>query len=269
VAVAALLVACGGDDDDGDAASVPPTSAASGSYVLATGPDDVIVSVAYEGGFVPVDTIFTATPAAMITGDGLALSAGAVPAIYPGPLVPSVVQRTITRAATQEVVALADELGLLRDVTYARNDQIADAPDTVVTITVDGTIYRHQAYALGLAEEDDPDRANLAEFVSAVSDLPTTVGADQLGQEQPYAAAEYLIQSRAVNPDELDTDIEPTVVEWPADASVRLADAWDCLAVPADELEPLFADATQLTFFRDGDVTYQVLVTPRVPGREC
>ena len=237
--------------------------------MLATGPDDVIVSVAYEGGFVPVETIFTATPAAMITGDGRALSAGAVPAIYPGPLLPSVLQRTITPEATQEVIALADELGLLRDVTYDRNDQIADAADTVVMLTVDGTIYRHQAYALGLDDERDPDRANLAEFVAAVTDLPTTVGADQLGPDEPYAAEEYLIQSRAVNPEDGDTEIAPTVVDWPADASVRLADAWDCVAVPVAEFEPLFRDANQLTYFRDADVTYQVLVTPRVPGREC
>ena len=70
------------------------------------------------------------------------------------------------------MLAQADELGLLAEVEYPRNDQIADAPDTVVTITVDGTTYRHQAYALGFDTESDPARANLAEFVAAMTDLP-------------------------------------------------------------------------------------------------
>ena len=40
-----------------------------------------------------------------------------------------------------------------------------------MTITVGGTTYRHQAYALGFDTEADPARANLAEFVAAMTDL--------------------------------------------------------------------------------------------------
>ena len=90
---------------------------------------------------------------ALITGDGKALSTGPVPAIFPGPLLPNVLSGRSPPRRPSELLALADELGLLADITYAPNDMVADAPDTVVTITVDGTTYVHRAYALGIDDE--------------------------------------------------------------------------------------------------------------------
>jgi hypothetical protein len=267
---ALALAACGEDSPVADAPAptetLPPITS---EYEVATGADDVIVEVGYEGGFVPQELLFTRTPAAMLTGDGRLLTTGPVAEIHPGPLLPNLLERSITPAATQAVLARADELGLLADVTYARNDQIADAADTVVTITVDGTTYRHQAYALGMDVEDDPARANLAEFVAAMTDLPATVGAGELGPEQPFATDQYLIRATPVEPATLSTDVEPTIVPWPADAPVRLADAEVCAEVPVADLEPQFAGANMLTFFTDGDVTYAVSVVPQYPGRTC
>ncbi|MET0459117.1 MAG: hypothetical protein ABW195_07710 [Ilumatobacteraceae bacterium] len=282
------VVACGDDGAPGTApaptatlppvTTVPPTTTppvptAPGVpevvYAIAAGPDDVVISVTNEGGFVPREVNFTRTPTAMVTGDGRSLSTGPVIAIYPGPLLPNVLERSITPDATQRLLALADQLGLLADVTYARNDQIADAPDTVVEITVDGTTYRHQAYALGIDDEDDPARAALAAFVAAMSDLTTTVGADQLGPDGPYVSEDYLIQATPIDPATLSVDVEPTLQPWPADAPVRLADAAECAEVPVAEFEPLFADATVLSFFTESDVTYQVSVVPQIPGRTC
>ena len=272
-----LIAACGGDDDDASSASTvaPPADAtlptvpAGGSYEYATGADDVVVEVTQEGGFVPPEVIFARTPTALISGDGRALSTGPTTMIFPGPLLPNLLQRSITPQGIQSVLAQADELGLLAEVEYPRNDQIADAPDTVVTITVGGTTYRHQAYALGFDTESDPARANLAEFVAAMTDLQTTVGAGQLGPEEPYAATTYLIQATPVDLDTMTFDVEPTVVPWPADATVSLADAAECAELPADEAEPVFADANQLTFFTESDVTYQVAAVQQVPGRTC
>ena len=222
-------LACG-DDASCRRYDAPPGPAptADGGYGSPPATDDVVISVAYEGGFAPVEMLFARTPVTLITGDGRALSTGPVPAIFPGPLLPNVLQRTITPEATQELVALADELGLLADITYAPNNMVADAADTVVTITVDGTTYEHRAYALGIDDEEDPDRDHLMQFVTAMTDLPTTVGADQLGPEEPYIGEEYLIRATPVDLDTSTFEVEPTVVEWPADAPVRLADAADC-----------------------------------------
>ena len=270
------LASCGGDDDaSSDSTVAPPADAtlptvpAGGSYEYATGADDVVVEVTQEGGFVPPEVIFARTPTALISGDGRALSTGPTIAIFPGPLLPNLLQRSITPPGIEAVLAKADELGLLAEVEYPRNDQIADAPDTVVTITVDGTTYRHQAYALGFDTESDPARANLAEFVAAMTDLPATAGQAQLGPEEPYAATTYLIQATPVDLETMTFDVEPTVVPWPADATVRLADAEECAELPAAEAEALFADANQLTFFTDNDVTYQVAAVQQVPGRTC
>ena len=41
------------------------------------------------------------------------------------------------------------------------------------------------------------------------------------------------------------------------------------VAVPAADVAALFADATQLTFFVDEGVTYQLAVKPQLPGSSC
>ena len=79
----------------------------------------------------------------------------------------------------------------------------------------------------------------------------------------------YLMRATPVDLRTVATDLPPTVVDWPADASVRLADATECAELPAAEGDALFADATQLTFFAEDGVTYQVAATPAVPGRSC
>ncbi len=260
-----VLAACG-DDPPPAADSVPPQTLPPVTTQVST--DDVVMSVDYEGGFAPVEMLFSRTPVAMITGDGMALSTGPVPEIFPGPLLPNVLQRTITPEATQELVALADELGLLADITYAPNNMVADAPDTVVTITVDGTTYVHRAYALGIDDEPDPARDNLNEFVTAMIDLPATVGADQLGPEEPYVADEYLIRATPVDPATLSVDVEPTIVEWPAGRAGasrrRLRTAPACRPATVTSCSPT---PIELTFFTDGGVTYQVSAVPRLPGR--
>jgi hypothetical protein len=252
--------------------SAPPTR----SYDVATGADDVVVSITNEGGFVPTGFAFANTPIVMVTGDGRVLSAGPMIAIFPGPLLPNVQQRSISPAGVQQLLARADELGLLADVSYERNDMIADAGTTIVTLTVDGTTYRHEAYALGLDTEGDPDRKALADFVAAATDLPATVGEAELGPEEPFASEQFLIQALPVDRAAIGGDgVEPTFVPWPVDAPVRLADAEACATVPAAAFGPLFAEADSMTFFTETDpvdgteVTYSVTPVQQLPGRSC
>ena len=191
--------------------------------------------------------------------------------IYPGPLLPNLLERSITPVGIQQLLAKADELGLLADVVYSRNDQVADAPDTVVDITVGGRTYHHEAYALGMDGEGtaDPARQHLQEFVDIMTNVEPTVGAGALGPDQPYAPAQDLSQATPVEPATLDVDVEPTIVPWPSDAPVRLADASTCAVLPAGVAAPLFEDATTLTFFTEADVTYALAAVQQVPGRTC
>jgi hypothetical protein len=279
------LAACGDDSPDRAAATLPPVESTTPpapttpatTYDVPTGANDVVVSVTNEGGFVPVGHSFANIPVALITGDGRSLAAGPVPAIFPGPLLPNVQQRSISPAGVQALLARADELGLLAEVSYEDDRTIADAATTIVSITVNGTTYRHEAYALGFDDETDPARQALADFVSAVSDLPATVGEAELGPEEPFTSEQFLIQALPVERADIGAadDIEPAFVAWPEDAPVRLAHAQECAEVPTAAFEALFAEATTLTYFTDVDpetgaeATYSVTPVPQLPGRAC
>ena len=281
LAVLAALVsitACGDDgalsSGNGSAATTapgtaPPSTAAPGGIGVQhpLGAEDVVVSIGYEGGFVPVGVAFANLPNLLVTGDGTAIVTGPQIAIYPGPLLPNLQQGRLDEATIQELLRSADEHGLLAPVEYARNDLIADASDAVVRIEANGGSFEHRAYALGLEEETDPARAALQAFVeeaTAIADetlaaAPTT----------PYVSDSFLVQARPATAAELGDEIEPTVVPWPASLGVPLATADFCATIPWADGEALFADATQATLFDDGGTTYQLTVVPRLPGREC
>jgi hypothetical protein len=278
IAPLAFVAACGDDSDDAGATpatDAPPASTlppVADGYEHPTGADEVVLRIAYEGGFVPEEVAFLDLPTVLVTADR-SIQQGPVIEIYPGPLLPNMQERTIAEDGIQELLALADEAGLLQDREYASPDNIADAPDTVVTINALGETFVHRAYALGLAAgtdggETDPDRMALAGFVADAQALVSGPESDVLGPEAPYDADVYLLRSFPVD-DTSGYEVEPTLVDWPADAGVALADAAECATLPADVAVPLFADATQLTFFVDGGVTYRVAVTPQLPDSSC
>jgi len=274
--VAALgLVACGGDSDSPAADdSLPPVA---DGYQHPTGADDVVIEYAEVGGFVPREFAFQQTPNLLVSGDDRVFSPGAQIEIYPGPLLPAVQVQPITEDGIQAILAAADEAGLLQQIDYEQPTNIADASTARVTINVNGETFVHEAYALGLAfpgygsEEVAPERQALADFIARLNDLNGLVGADQLGEQTIFDPAEYGIEAIII--DDLSvygTDgIEPTMVDWLAEASVRLADAATCIVVPAAEVGELLATADQLTFFTDADVTYQLLAKPILPGTIC
>jgi hypothetical protein len=279
VAVLALGVAaaCGSDDTEPAAPSsdstLPPVDDAEG-YQYPTGADEVVVSYSEVGGFTTREFAFQQTPNVLIAGDGRVFSPGAQIAIYPGPLLPAVQVQSITEEGIQDVLAAAADAGLFADVDYTIDSNIADATTARVTISANGETWIHEAYALGMGGPggaETPERQALLDFVMQLGDLQQLVGEDALGESELFEPSEYAIETLVV--DDLSAfgteGIEPTVVEWPADVPVRLADAQECTVVPASEVGPILADADQLTFFEDAGVTYQVLARPVLPGQAC
>jgi len=283
------LAACGDDSSNGDVptgsspidtvapvdtvpstnapnTTVPPTTVPSG-IEHPTGADDVIVRIAYEGGFVPVEMTFLNLPTLLVSGDGHAFVQGPTTEIYPGPLLPNIQVSPVTEAGVQDLLGLADEHGLLADIEYTNPTNIADAPDTVVEISANGQTFVHRAYALGINAETDPARVALADFVERATGDWLYGPNPELGPQEPYTSDTFLIRASEVG--DYTGDIEPTVVDWPAGTSVRLADASECAAIPAAEVGDLFADANQLTFFAEDGITYQLTVKPLLPGDGC
>ena len=115
------------------------------------------------------------------------------------------------------------------------------------------------------------ERQALADFIAQLNDLAGLVGADELGEQEIFDPSEYGIEALVVEDLSVygSDGIEPTVVDWPADVTVRLADATTCTVVPASEVGEVLGAANQLTFFTDADVTYQVLAKPILPGTDC
>jgi hypothetical protein len=272
---ALLLATCGADDSEVTTGEPPPPA---GGDQRAADSDAVVLSITDVGGFVRPDRTFTNEPRLLVTSDGRLIQNGPVIAIYPGPLLPNLLQRSITEAGIQRLIDLADEHGLLGDVTYTRPDNIADAADTVVTITGDGATFEHRAYALGLGGgpdggETDAARARLFDFVVAATDLTSDPAADEIGPEEPYRSDSYLIRASGAEnagpTGDAPIDIEPTLVDWPSDAPVRLAASAECAEVPTNRIARMFEDANQLTRFVDDGVAYSLAVTPLVPGRSC
>jgi hypothetical protein len=267
--IALLATACGSrtsvsTDGSSTSTSVPATESPTPSPGVAhpTGAEDVVISLAYDGGFVAPGTIFSRLPRLLITGDGSVYFEGAQTAIYPQPLLPLILVAHISESELQALLQSAEAGGLFRAITYGPpSTGIADAPNTIVVINANGTTYTHDAYALGMAgDEANADRHHLYEYVSLLDPI-----ANGVPDSQPFAASRFAI--RATPADQVPNDgVEPSEATWPAAAGVHLADAGECGVVDAAALGTLFGQSKQNTRFVENGVKYVLVVRPMLPG---
>lgn len=266
--LAALLAACGDPEVD-QSGSTPDTTVPGTGIEHPTGATDAVIRITYEGGYMPAGFAFVNTPSLIVSGDGKAYTPGVMTMEFPGPLVAPITVRTITEEGVQTLLQLASAAGLLATPPeYPRNDMIADAPDTVVTIEAGGSTYVHRAYALGIdANETDPARKVLADFVTAASDLPGTVGAAALGPEAMLEPMVYRFQAMPTDDADLaGYDPKPTITEWPENTGVDLGAAASCASALADAVGPTFTAADSNTVFAQGEGRYRLAVAPVLPG---
>ena len=143
---------------------------------------------------IPPVNLFAVPPTATITGDGQYLVQGAVPAIYPGPLVMPLFARQVSDAGRAQILAWADELGLLSGKTDFMGDGSLPGGITgKIELTVDGRLVA----LTGLPDAASPDPKPgspeaFGELWRRIASLPQTLPGE-LGPEQPYTPTAYAI----------------------------------------------------------------------------
>jgi len=275
--VATACVAAAGAAPSGPASPDPSTPGKS---------DRIVFRVSWEGGFVPPEILLGRLPIIVVYEDGRVITQGPQLAIYPGPLMPNLVERTLSPEALDRLIELARDKDLLKTIHYDFPG-IADAADTVLEINVDGESYRVSAYALAeagvdvnagpnsqLTPEEIAGRAALSEFIDALTSIPAS---DFVDEEHAYEITRLQVFAgvAVVVPDS-ELPGEQPAVEWPLDDLATAGEAVEnaptdmrCQVLEGDDLEsvlPILQDANSLQTFRSGDELYSLVVRPLLPG---
>jgi hypothetical protein len=196
---------------------------------------------------------------------------------------PNLQERTLSRAALERLIELARDKDLLRTVHYG-HPGIADAPDTVLQIELDGKSYRFSAYALAEVAIDLPDsgldraaidgRAALREFLDALTGIPASDFVDEehpivLDRLQVYAGIAVIVPNSELPG-------EQSAVDWPLGDLAKAGETVGnspidvrCQVVDGEDLDtvlPLLRAANSLQTFRSEGELYSLIVLPLLPG---
>jgi hypothetical protein len=184
-ALAALLLlgACAQNANGGG------NSGGGGSTPYAYAPDQLVLRVAYTGGFVTPQVVVSRLPLVSVYGDGRVLSEGPTPAIYPGPALPNLQVSHIEQSAVQDLVDAALDAGV-GETDDLGSPPVADAPSTLITVSTGLETLEREVYALmevpedgsGLTADQLAARKKLLGFLDQVTDLYS-------GASEPYSPA--------------------------------------------------------------------------------
>ena len=226
---------------------------------------------------IPPVNLFAVPPTATITGDGQYLVQGAVPAIFPGPLVMPLFGRQVSDAGRAQILAWADELGLLSGTTEFTGD---GGPPGGITGQIELTVDGRLVVLRGLPDVSslDPKPGSpeaFGELWRRIANLPQTLSGE-LGPEQPYTPTAYAIL--VGQPPAPQDGLTASVMDWPLDTPLATFgvpvgnNSARCGLVEGDDaatLTPALAQANQLTMWTQDpefSVAYGLTVRPIVAG---
>jgi hypothetical protein len=288
VAVAAMAVlasACGGvgNDDTGSSGSTGATGAAGITHP--TSPDQLILRMAYEGGFVPYEYTLGSTPFWSLFGDGTLIVPGPQIEIYPGPALPNLTATPVSEDGLQAILEAARDAGLMDGDANYGNQCIADAATTVFTTNADGTTTVVSAYALDVGEpagtcgndRDAEARAKLAAFQAKLTDLRSWLPNGSVGTERRYDPTEMRVY---VLPYQGDAELPQVPIEWPleppldafGEAAQDAPAETRCAVVTGEDLTTLLAaagKANALTPWTSGGTEYHLIFRPLLPDEHA
>jgi len=249
-----------------------------------TNGDQVVFRLGWDGGFVTPETILGRLPIIVVYADGRVVTQGPQIDIYPGPLMANFQEHTLSAAALDRLIELARDKDLLKTIHYDYPG-IADAPDTVLEINLDGKSNRVSAYALGEAGMESANdnlldaltiegRAALRAFIDALAGIPA---ADFVDQEHPLdLTAVRIYAGKAVIVPNSELPGEQPAIDWPLENLATAGDAVAnspldvrCQVIEGDGLTtvlPLLQAANTLSTFRSEASLYSFTVRPLLPG---
>ena len=282
IAVGAMMLvtaACGRLNDAGGGSS--------GSEAIPhpTGPDELVLRVEYQGGFVAYEYTLRRVPTWSLMGDGTVILEGPQIEIYPQPALPPLVATPISEGGVQAILGAAREAGLLNGNATYGFPCIADAADTVFTVNADGTISAVSAYALDLTSPpaestdcpgvDTEARAKLSRFLAKLGDLRGWLPEGSIGPERAYEPTAMRVY---VMPYQGQPDLPQADIEWPLaqplDAFGRpvsddpSGSELRCGVVSGEELTTLLPAAgrsNELTPWSSGGPEYRLIFRPLLP----
>jgi len=256
------------------------TSAAPSSqpakYAVSSDPDALVLRIDTTGGLIAPGVVLTHIPAFSLYADGRIVTIGAVDAIYPGPLLPNLIESKLTADDVQKLLAAADHAGLLGPDAAYDVGGVADAGTTTFTTTVAGKTHRVSAYALGIGGDPgaEPDvvqaRAKLDAFESKAFDLGSFLGhAVNHTIYRPTAARLYVGEPAQVQPPMTQQELAWPLGVDPATGEPTLNPGSKCLAIGGADFTTFLAvarTANELTVWKAPSGRYSLQVRPLLPG---
>lgn len=231
----------------------------------------------------PPDTTFGWLPMLLITTDGRLISVGPTDAMFPGKLLPNLLERQISQAGWLAIVNAARQAGLLsgeKDVTG--NGAAPGALLARLEIVVDGRRFDLTGDLTippcappGCPPPEPGTQRAFAELWQTLGDLGSWIG-PELGNERPFTASAYAL---LVGPPADTQGLLPNAMTWPLGG--RLADFGRPIAAgdgrrcgtvagtDAATLRPLLQAATSISpWFDEGPpgAGFGLIVRPLLPG---
>lgn len=226
---------------------------------------------------IPPVNLFAVGPTSVITGDGRYLVPGAVPAIYPGPLVMPLFARQVSDAGLEQIVAWADELGLLSGTTdFTGGGTIPGGVTGTIELTVGDRLVALTGLPDAVAPEPEPGSPQaFAELWQRIANLSQALPGE-LGPETAYEPTAYAL---LVGPPPVaESGIAPTIADWPLETPLATFGGpvqdgtYRCGLVEGEDaatLRPALEAANQLTMWTQDPETsaaFGLTVRPIVAG---
>jgi hypothetical protein len=167
----------------------------------------------------PKDT-FTWVPSMLITDDLVAIQQGAIPLIFPGPLVNPLIGIQLNEEAWAKIATEAEDAGLLSGETdFGGEGAAPGAASARLELVIDGTHYdlrgnpdRVAFCGDGLCPAEPGTPEAFATFVSLLNDLRTWIGAG-VGAQADWKPAGYAVLVGPPAPDDQGLAVAP--FPWP------------------------------------------------------